>query len=228
MLRTIVVTGASRGLGRHIALRARATGFKVIGISRSGDTTDGLETLKCDIADHASIKAVAKKITSSEHVWGVVNAAGVAAMNLAITTPSATVDKVVSINLLGTIYVAQAFAKYLVRNQQGRIINFSTIAVPLGLAGESAYVASKAGVEGFSRTLARELSEHNVTVNCIAPGPIDTDLIAKVPSDAIDKIVAQQVIKRKGTPEDVWNIASFLLSDQANMVSGQVINIGGA
>ncbi|WP_395776874.1 SDR family NAD(P)-dependent oxidoreductase [Aquidulcibacter sp.] len=228
MSRTIVVTGASRGLGLHIAQRARATGFKVIGISRSGESTDGFEILKCDIADCDSIKAVAKEITKSEQVWGVVNAAGVAAMNLAMTTPSATVNKVVSINLLGSIYVAQAFAKHFVRNQEGRLINFSTIAVPLGLSGESVYVASKAGVEGFSRTFAREMSEHNVTVNCIAPGPIDTDLIAKVPSAAIDKIVAQQVIKRKGTPEDIWSVASFLLSDQANMVSGQVINVGGA
>jgi 3-oxoacyl-[acyl-carrier protein] reductase len=115
----------------------------------------------------------------------------------------------------------------MMRARKGRIINFSTIAVPLALAGESVYVASKAGVEGFSRTFAREVADFNITVNCIAPGPIDTDLIAKVPAASIDKIVSRQVVRRKGTPDDIWNIVSFLLGAQADMVSGQVINVGG-
>lgn len=159
-------------------------------------------------------------------LWGVVNAAGVASMNLALMTPPATVSKVIATNLMGAIHVSQAFAPALIRAKAGRIIHFSTIAVPLGLAGEAVYVASKAGVEGFARAFAREVAGFGVTVNCIAPGPIDTDLIAKVPAEAIDRIVRRQVVQRKGTPDDVWNLVAFLLSEESAMISGEVLHLG--
>src|SRR4029077_7954288 len=119
--------------------------------------------------------------------------AGVAAMNMAVTTPAARVRKLVEVNLLGTIYVCQHFAPLLMRKKEGRIINFSTIAVALALSGESVYVASKAGVEAFTRTFAREVGGFGITANCVAPGPIDTDLIAKIPEEAIERVVRQQV-----------------------------------
>ncbi|HXV17586.1 MAG TPA: SDR family oxidoreductase, partial [Gemmatimonadaceae bacterium] len=105
---------------------------------------------------------------------------------------------------------------------------FSTLGVPLAIKGEAIYIASKAGVEGFTRTFARELAPHGVTVNAIAPGPIETALIAKVPKEKVDAVVKQQIIPRQGTPEDVWNIVSMLLSPESRMISGAVLNVGGA
>lgn len=227
MRRTLLVTGASRGLGRAIAERALAAGYDVVGIART-EAEAPFPIHACDVADAAAVKAVAAALPRETPLWGVVNAAGIASMNLALMTPAATVQKVIATNLMGAIHVSQAFAPALVRAKGGRIIHFSTIAVPLGLAGEAVYVASKAGVEGFARTFAREVSGFGVTVNCIAPGPIDTDLIAKVPAEAIDRIVRRQVVQRKGTPDDVWDVAAFLLSDAAGMISGQVLAIGGA
>lgn len=226
MKRALLVTGASRGLGRAIAERALGAGYEVIGLARSA-TEAPFPIHACDVADAAAVKAVAA-LSRDLPLWGVVNAAGIASMNLALMTPPATVQRVIATNLMGAIHVSQAFAPALVRAKAGRIIHFSTIAVPLGLAGEAVYVASKAGVEGFSRTFAREVAGFGVTVNCVAPGPIDTDLIAKVPAEAIDRIVRRQVVQRKGTPDDVWNVVAFLLSDEAAMISGQVLAIGGA
>jgi 3-oxoacyl-[acyl-carrier protein] reductase len=225
--RALLITGASRGLGRAIAERAIAAGYEVVGLARTAAEAP-FPIHACDVADAAAVKAVAATLSRETPLWGVVNAAGIAAMNLALMTPPATVQRVIATNLMGAIHVSQAFAPALVRAKAGRIIHFSTIAVPLGLAGEAVYVASKAGVEGFSRTFAREVAGFGVTVNCVAPGPIDTDLIAKVPAEAIDRIVRRQVVQRKGTPDDVWHTVAFLLSDEAAMISGQVLAIGGA
>lgn len=227
MRQTLLVTGASRGLGRAVAERALSAGYDVIGIARK-PTEAPFPIHACDVADAVAVKAVASALPRETPLWGVVNAAGVASMNLALMTPPATVQKVIATNLMGAIHVSQAFAPALIRAKAGRIIHFSTIAVPLGLAGEAVYVASKAGVEGFARAFAREVAGFGVTVNCIAPGPIDTDLIAKVPAEAIDRIVRRQVVQRKGTPDDVWNLVAFLLSKESAMISGEVLHLGGA
>lgn len=227
-LGTVVVTGASRGLGRHLCERLVETGYEVVGLARHAEPLAGVEMLSCDVGDAAAVGAAFAEIRKRKNLYGMINAAGIASMNLVLMTPPETVEKIVRVNLLGTIYCSQQAGKLLARRGRGRIINFSTIAVSLALKGEAVYAASKAGVETFSRTFAREMGDHDVTVNCIAPGPIDTALIAKVPSDKIDRIVARQAITRKGTPEDVWNMVSMLLSPQASMVTGDVLHIGGA
>jgi 3-oxoacyl-[acyl-carrier protein] reductase len=126
------------------------------------------------------------------------------------------------------MYCSQQGGRLLARKRLGRIVNFSTLAHSIALKGEAVYAASKGGVESFSRTFAREMGDHNVTVNCISPGPIDTDLIAKVPRSNIAMIVGHQIIQRQAVPEDVWNAVSLLLSPAASMVTGDVIHLGGA
>lgn len=181
-----------------------------------------------DVADAESVRAALKDLRRDASIYALINAAGIASMNLVVTTPAETVRRIVETNLLGTIYCCQQIAPALIKRGNGRIINFSTLGVPLAIKGEAIYVASKAGVEGFTRVFAREVAAHGITVNAIAPGPIDTALIAKVPRDKVDAVVKQQIIPRQGTPGDVWNIVSQLLSPESSMISGQTIVVGGA
>lgn len=225
---TIVVTGASRGLGRHICGRAVAAGWDVIGLARTAEPVDGVRMIACDVADAASVADAFKDVRRAENFFALINAAGIASMNLVLTTPPDTMARILNVNLLGTMLCAQQAGRLLARRKQGRIINFSTIAVTLALKGEAIYAASKAGVESFSRAYAREMGDHGVTVNCIAPGPIATDLIAKVPAASIAKIVAQQAIQKQAQPDDVWDIVSLLLNPAAAMITGDVFHIGGA
>lgn len=224
----IVVTGASKGLGRAICERLISHGQEVFGLARS---TEGLPfpAMNCDVSSHEQVKAASRHIKSlGRPVTGLLNAAGIASMNLAVTTPPQTAQNIVRVNLLGTIFCCQMMAPLMLRQKAGSIINFSTIAVALGLKGESIYAASKAGVEGFTRAFAREMADFGVKVNCIAPGPIDTDLIKHISSAQIAKIVSQQVIPRQFTPSDVCDLVELLLDTRGSSLSGQVLHIGGA
>ena len=127
-----------------------------------------------------------------------------------------TVQRLIQTNLVGTIYCCQLFAPILLRQKQGSIINFSTIAVPLALKGESVYVASKAGVEAFSRTFAREMADFNVRVNCIAPGPIRTDLLRGISDAQIEKITSQQVMPRQFEKSDVCDLVELLIDSRSS------------
>ena len=225
---TVIVTGASRGLGRFCADQLHQRGYRVVGLGRNPDEGAPFEMRVVDVADSASVASALHDLRRDSSVYALINAAGIASMNLVVTTPAETVRRIVETNLLGTIYCCQQIAPALIRRGDGRIINFSTLGVPLAIKGEAIYIASKAGVEGFTRTFARELAPHGVTVNAIAPGPIETALIAKVPREKVDAVVKQQIIPRQGTPEDVWNIVSMLLSPESRMISGAVLNVGGA
>ncbi len=141
--------------------------------------------------------------------------------------PSEVTKKIINTNLLGTIFLNQIFSPLLIRNKKGRIINFSTVAVRLAIKGESIYTASKAGVESYSRTLAKELSGFNITVNCIAPGPIKTDLTAGVTKKQIESILKQQIIQKQLHPSDVMDQVDLLLSEKAKNITGEVVAIGG-
>ncbi len=143
----IIVTGASRGLGKAICERLSANGREVLGLARSEIRAD-YPTRTCDVTCYDARRALAGELRQGAPVEAVVNAAGIASMNLAITTPEATTRQIIETNLLGTIFACQTFAPLMVRRKAGRIVNFSTIAVALALKGESIYVAAKAGVEG--------------------------------------------------------------------------------
>lgn len=223
----IIVTGASRGLGYAICCHLIAKGVEVIGLARNVSSLN-FPSFVCDVSSAEQVNNVATCLKKEgKRVSGLINAAGVASMNFALTTPVNTTEKIINTNLLGSIYTCQKFAPLIIKNGSGSIINFSTIAVSLGLKGESIYVASKAGIEGFSRSFAREMSEFNINVNCIAPGPIGTDLLNGVAPNKISNIVNQQIIKKQFSPEDVCNIVDLLLDERSRSLSGQVFNIGG-
>jgi 3-oxoacyl-[acyl-carrier protein] reductase len=223
----IVVTGASRGLGKAICDRLVSKHRQVFGIARHVDSLP-FPAMACDVSSYEDVKAVVRRLKQEgAKVDGLINAAGVASMNLALTTPPTVSQNIISTNLLGTIYCCQQIAPLILRNKAGSIITFSTIAVALGLKGESIYAASKAGVEAFTRSFARELADFNVTVNCIAPGPIDTTLLQGVTATQIANIVSQQILPKQFTPDAVSDLVELLLDERSRSLSGHVFHIGG-
>ena len=224
----IVVTGASKGLGRAICDRLIEKNIEVFGLARNVEDVP-FASMSCDVSSYESVKVVVQHLKKEGFkVTGLVNAAGIASMNLAVTTPQSVAQKIINTNLLGTIYCCQLVAPLMLRNKQGSIINFSTIAVALGLKGESIYAASKAGVEGFTRSFAREMADFNVKVNCIAPGPIDTSLLKGITAEQINKIVSQQIIPKQFKPESVADLVELLIDSRSDSLSGQVLHVGGA
>ena len=223
----IIVTGASRGLGRALTEHLLDSGHEVLGISREAEGLP-FETVACDVSDYDAVKSIAQNLRKQKQkVYGLINAAGIASMNLAVTTPPSMTQKLIQTNLVGTIHCCQLFAPLMMRRKSGSMINFSTIAVALGLKGESIYAASKAGVEGFSRAFAREMADFDIRVNCVAPGPIKTDLLKGVSDEQIEAIVSQQVVPKIFRPRDVCDLCEFLLGPKSNSLSGQTMHIGG-
>lgn len=223
----IVVTGVSRGLGRAICDRLLSKNLEVYGLARNVMDVP-FSAMSCDVSSYDQLKKVAQHLKKEgKTITGLINAAGIASMNLAVTTPPQVTQRIIEVNLLGTIYACQLLAPLMLRHKAGSIINFSTIAVALGLKGESVYVASKAGVEGFSRAFAREMADFNITVNCIAPGPINTDLLKGITPLQITKITSQQIIQKQYTPEAVCDLVELLLDTRSQSISGQVLHLGG-
>ena len=223
----IIVTGASRGLGKAITERLIGRGEQVVGLARSVDNLD-IQAFECDVSSYSSVKKVAREIKRMKTpVKAFINTAGVASLNMAVTTDESTVQKLIQINLVGTIYCCQLFAPIMLRQKHGSFINFSTLAVAIALKGESIYAASKAGVEGFSRSFAKEMADFNVRVNCIAPGPIRTDLLRGVTDEQIEKITSQQIIPKQFKKSDVCDLVELLIDEKASSLSGQVLNVGG-
>jgi 3-oxoacyl-[acyl-carrier protein] reductase len=226
-LGVIIVTGASRGLGQAITERLIEKGEDVLGLARNTSGM-GIDAIECDVSDYSSVKNASREVKRMKKpVKAFINAAGVASMNMAVTTDESTVQKLIQTNLVGTIYCCQLFAPIMLRQKHGSFINFSTIAVKLALKGESVYAASKAGVESFSRTFAREMADFNVKVNCIAPGPIRTDLLRGITDAQIAKITSQQIIPKQFQKSDICDLVELLLDEKAASLSGQVLNVGG-
>jgi 3-oxoacyl-[acyl-carrier protein] reductase len=225
-----LVTGARSGIGRSVAEHLVKSGSIVIGCSRNEAdwTLDGYTHVCCDVGDERQVRALVSGIRK-EHgrLDHVVSCAGAASMNHALLTPAATLERLLSVNTMGTFLVAREAAKVMQTRRFGRIVNVSTVAVPLALAGEAAYVAAKAAVEALTRVLARELGPLGITVNAVGPGPIPTALIEGVPEHAIDELLGRMAIPRLATFEDVTNVVDFFLAGASSMVTGQVVYLGG-
>ena len=157
----------------------------------------------------------------------LLNNAGIASMNHSLLTPISTVEKVLRTNVVGCFLFSREAAKLMKKHRYGRIVNFSTVAVPMKLEGEAAYVASKAAVESLTNVLSREFANLGITVNTLGPVPIETDLIRSIPDDKIQDIVDRQAIRRLGRFEDVSNVTDFFLRPESDFVTGQHIYLGG-
>jgi 3-oxoacyl-[acyl-carrier protein] reductase len=226
----IIITGSRKGIGRFLAEHYLKQGFRVAGCSR--EPTDlRAENYLHHCLDVRDEKAVCEFLAAVRSQWGppgaLINNAGIAAMNHALMTPLSTVKHVFETNVLGTFVFCREAAKSLRSTPHGRIVNFSTVAVPLNLAGEAAYAASKAAIETLTRVLARELAPLKITCNAVGPTPVATDLIRGVSPQQIERLVATQPIPRMGRPEDVANVVDFFLKPESDFITGQVIYLGG-
>lgn len=225
-----LVTGSSRGIGKFICEKLIVDGYDVVGCSRNPSELKNAhyQHIAADVSDQSSVLSLFKQIRKEHDSLSVIiNNAGIASMNHCLLTTVDAFDRVLNVNLKGTFLVSREGAKLMRRHNFGRIVNLSTVAVPMSLEGESAYVASKSGVEALTKVLARELAEYGITVNALGPSPIETDLIKGVGADKIAKIVNRLALKRLGRVEDVYNVIEFFIRPASDYITGQVIYLGG-
>lgn len=225
-----LITGARKGIGRHLAEHFLRQGYRVEGCSRAAPDwqAEGYTHHLADVADEAAVKAMLAEVGKRHGRLDVlINNAGIASLNHILLTPLTTVEKLLATNFTGTFLLCREAAKLMRRRRYGRIVNFSTVAVPLRLEGEAIYAASKSAVTTFTQVLAREVAEFGITCNVVAPTPIATDLIRNVPKDKLDRIIAQQPLKRLGTFADVVNVIDFFVRPESDFITGQVVTLGG-
>ncbi|PHX05751.1 SDR family NAD(P)-dependent oxidoreductase [Vibrio splendidus] len=225
-----IITGTRKGLGKELAEYYLNQGHKVAGCSRgkSSISHENYLHFELDVADE---KAVIKMIRRVKKDFGsidvLLNNAGIAAMNHLLTSPYNNAKNVFSTNFFGTFLLTREVSKVMMRLKRGSIVNYTTVAVPLDLAGEAVYAASKAAVESFTRTSAKELGEFGIRVNAVGPTPVYTDLVRNIPKNKLDELLEQQIIHRFGETEDVRNVIDFFNKEESNFITGQIIYLGG-
>lgn len=226
----IVITGARKGIGRYLSEHYLCKSNIVIGCSRENSDLRHSNYLhySVDVSDESQINEFASTVRKQfKHIDALINNAGSASMNHFFMTPCDTAKRLMNLNYMGAYNCSRAFLNLLKKSKHPRIVNFTTVAVPLNLEGELAYVASKSAVESFTKVLAKEVSQFKITVNAVGPTPVKTDLIARVSEDKIKKLFESQAINRFGEFDDVANVIDFYLSDRSDFITGQIIYLGG-
>lgn len=230
MSRIIVITGASRGLGLAMVKHFLSLGDTVYGLSRSPSELnhDQYHHSEVDIADANQVKQFFLQLRRQvSHLDGLINNAGIASMNAFATTPADTIHKIFQVNVHGTSLCCQKALSLLKKSPHPRIVNLTTVAVPLLLEGEAAYAASKSAVETLTKIMAKEYGHFGITCNAIGPSPIATALIQSVPKEKIDKLIRRQAVKEMAQESDVLNALDFFIKPESRMISGQVLYLGG-
>lgn len=235
-----LVTGASRGIGRAIALKLADAGAKVA-INFAGNV-EKAEEVKTEIESRGGaamlvqgkvdnfevVTEIVKKVVEN---WGTVdiliNNAGITRDNLLLKMSESEFDEVIATNLKGVFNCTKAVTKIMMKQRSGKIVNMTSVVGLIGNAGQTNYAASKAGVIGFTKSAAKELAARGITVNAIAPGFIATDMTDKLPDKIKEESLKQIPLGKYGDPEDVANLAAFLVSEQAAYITGQIINVDG-
>jgi 3-oxoacyl-[acyl-carrier protein] reductase len=235
-MRTVVVTGVSRGLGLAIATRIAGDGYKVIGMSRDkseayqklmASVPEQVEFQPLDLSDIDRIGDIAREtIKRSGPIYGLVSNAGIGLDGVLATMLQTDIDRVFRTNLLGPIILTKHIMRSMLSKGEGRIVNVSSIVASTGFHGLSVYAATKAGLEGFTRSLSREAGKRNITVNCVAPGYMETEMMAGLQSEKLESVRRRAPLGLPH-PEHVAGAISYLLKPEACTVTGTVLTVDG-
>ncbi|MFN3194796.1 MAG: 3-oxoacyl-[acyl-carrier-protein] reductase [Chlorobiota bacterium] len=225
-----IVTGGARGIGLDISKNLASSGAKVYALGRSENMNveDSIIYRQCDVSNLESVQEVFKSIQKEAGSIDIlVNNAGITKDNLLLRMSEQDFDDVININLKGVFNTCKAVSRYMLSQKQGRIINIGSIVGTTGNAGQSNYAASKAGLIGFTKSLAKELAARNILVNLIAPGYIQTDMTGKLTEEQVDSFKDNIPLKRAGQPDDVSDVVKFFASDESRYITGQVLHVDG-
>jgi len=228
--RRLLITGATRGIGRHLAEHYLALGDVVIGCGRSAPSIEHPRYSHhiVDVGSDAAVAALFSAIRAAHDGLDVlINNAGAASMNAFLLTPAATTRRIIDTNVIAPMLLTHGAVRLMRRSAAARIVNVTSIAVPLRLAGEAVYAASKAALESFTRVVAKELGPMGVTCNAVGPSVIRTKLTEGVADPKLRKLLAEQAIPREATAADVANVIDFFLKPESGLVTGQVVYLGG-
>ena len=234
-----IVTGASRGIGEVIAKQLSSCGAKIILIARNSDQLVAVkETINSNggiaesmAGDVSNLNSISEIVTNTIDKWGridiLVNNAGIARDNIIMRMKEDDWDSVMNINLKGCFNGIKSVARPMIKNKAGRIINITSVIGQIGNAGQSNYAASKAGIMGLTKSMAKELGSRNITVNAVAPGYITTNMTNELNDEVKEQLKSSIPLGRLGTPDDVANLVCFLASDEAGYITGQTFNVDG-
>ena len=235
-----LVTGAGRGIGSAIAKTLAANGaFVIVNYNGSKERAEAVveeikrsgaeaAAVQCDVSDYAACgRMVEELIASYGHIDILVNNAGITRDNLILKMSEEEFDAVLNTNLKGTFHTIRHLSRYFVKQRAGRIINLSSVSGVMGNAGQANYSASKAGVIGLTKSVARELARRGITCNAVAPGYIETEMTAQMPEAAKEAVKQQIPLQSTGTVWDIAEVVAFLASEKASYITGQVISVDG-
>jgi 3-oxoacyl-[acyl-carrier protein] reductase len=234
-----LVTGASRGIGRAIAEQLARNGATVIGTATTEAGAQGISEwltaggfkgrgIVMNVADPASIEGALKDIEAQEGAITIlVNNAGITRDNLLLRMKQEEWDEIMNTNLASVFRLSKAVLRGMMKARRGRIINIASVVGVMGNAGQTNYAAAKAGIIGFSKSLAREVGSRGITVNVVAPGFIATDMTAKLPAEQQQQLTAQVALGRLGSVEDIAHAVAFLASPQAGYITGETLHVNG-
>ena len=230
--KNIFISGASRGIGKSMAQHFAKNNFNVVGTSRNifkfDNDLENLFPIKLDVTSRNDVKDCFDELKSKNLLPDIlINNAGITADQLFLRMSDDDWDNVINTNLTGTFNLTKIFLKNMIKNKFGRIINISSISGLMGNPGQVNYSSSKAALNGFTKSLAKEVGSRNITVNCVAPGFIDTDMTSFIEDNERNEILKQIPLNKFGVPEDISKLVMFLMSDEASYITGQTISIDG-
>ncbi len=232
-MKVALVTGASRGIGQAIALQLKEDGYRVLGTATTSSgkknlEDQGIEGLELDLNSSNSKEKFWQDIESKEaNISVLVNNAGITRDNIVLRMSDDEWQDIMNVNLNGTFYLTKKVLKMMLKLKWGRVINITSTSASIGNKGQSNYSAAKAGVEAFTKSLAREVGKRNITINSIAPGFISTDMTEQNDKVNQEDLINEIPLGRFGKPEEIAHLASFLCSEEASYITGQIIHING-
>ena len=235
-MKNVLITGATGGIGSAILDIFYNNGFNIIASGTNEDKLNKLQDkyseriimIKCDLSDESQINHLVSQAQSScDGIDILINNAGITKDNVFLRMQKDQWDDVLNVNLNSNFLLTKLVIKGMIKKRWGRIVNITSVVAKMGNAGQANYVASKSAIEGFSRSLAQEVASRNITINCVAPGFVDTDILSTIEPEKLKDMTKNIPVGRIGTPEDVSNAVFFLSSEESSYITGQVIHVNG-